>query len=94
MTAEELADSTRGVENIRLRDTRPLTSSQQHDWDRSRRGPGRRKAASAKAARVFITIKPELLAAADAYAAKKGMTRAELFARGLASVLPSRRAGA
>src|SRR5690242_19630635 len=45
--------------------------------------PGRRgrprKPASEKAARVLITMEPELLAAADAAADKRGLTRAGLI---------------
>jgi hypothetical protein len=36
---------------------------------------------------VLVTIAPDLLAAADGYARRQGISRAELFARGLAAVL-------
>jgi len=89
MTAAELAEATRALETVRFEDTHPMTAAQRRNWAASRRGPGRpRKPAAEKAARVLVTLKPQLLADADAYAAKQGITRAELFARGLAAVLP------
>jgi hypothetical protein len=89
MTAADLAAATQGLEKVRFEDTRPMTAAQRRDWERSRHGPGRpRKAAGEKAARVLVTLKPQLLAEADAYAAEEGISRAELFARGLKAVLP------
>jgi hypothetical protein len=91
MTVAELAQATRDLDKVRFDDTQPMTAAQRRNWTTSRRGPGRpRKPAAEKAARVLVTLKPQLLADADAYAAKQGVTRAELFARGLAAILPSK----
>lgn len=91
MTVAELAEATRELDNVRFEDTKQMTAAQRRNWTASRRGPGRpRKPPGEKAARVLVTLKPQLLADADAYAAKQGLTRAELFARGLAAILPTK----
>jgi hypothetical protein len=48
---------------------------------RDRGRPGR--APGQKAGRVILTIRPPLLAEADAFARRHGLSRSELFARGL-----------
>ena len=89
MTAAEMAGATRDLETVRFEQTRPMTAAQRRNWTESRRAGGRpRKPAAEKSARVLVTLKPQLLA--DAYAAKQGISRAELFARGLAAILPGR----
>ncbi len=40
-----------------------------------------------KSARVLVTLAPKLLAEADGYAKREGISRAELIARGLTVVL-------
>jgi hypothetical protein len=45
------------------------------------------KPAGEKAAWVLVPIAPDLLTAADAYAQREGVRRAELFARGIVEVL-------
>jgi hypothetical protein len=88
MKAMRLAEASKKLEGIRFEQTRELTAAERALWDQARRSPGRpRKAAGEKAARVLVTIAPSLLAEADAYAVRHGISRAELFARGLLAVL-------
>jgi hypothetical protein len=89
MEAMHLVEASKKLEGIRFEKTRDLTPAERASWEQAKRGPGRpRKPAGEKAARVLVTISPRLLAAADAYAQREGISRAELFARGLAAVLP------
>jgi hypothetical protein len=88
MKAMRLAEASKKLEGIQFEQTRDLTPAERALWDQARRGPGRpRKAAGEKAARVLVTVAPRLLAEADAYAHRHGISRAELFARGLVAVL-------
>ena len=88
MKAMGLAASSKKLEGIEFDQTRELTPAEKALWDRAKRGPGRpRKPASEKAARVLVTVEPALLAAADAYARHHKISRAELFARGLAAIM-------
>jgi len=83
-----LAEASKKLEGIGFEQTRELTPGERASWDRARRGPGRpRKSAAEKAARVLVTIAPSLLAKADGYAQRQGISRAELIARGLMAVL-------
>lgn len=94
MTAEELAEATKDLENLRFEDTRPLNAEERALWNRMKRASGRpRKAAGEKAARVLVTVAPDLLKEADAYAKKEGITRSQLVAQGLMSVIRRRKAG-
>jgi hypothetical protein len=88
MKSMRLTEASKKLQGIRFEQTRELTPAERAQWDRAKRGPGRpRKAAGEKAARVLVTIAPDLLAAADAYARREGISRAELFARSLVGVL-------
>jgi hypothetical protein len=88
MKAMRLAEASKKLEGIGFDQTRALMPSERASWERAKRGPGRpRKSVGEKAARVLVTIAPDLLAAADGYARRQGISRAELFARGLAAVL-------
>jgi len=92
MKAMRLAEASAKLEDIGFEQTRALTPDERAAWNQARRGPGRpRKPAGEKAARVLITIAPDLLAAADDYAQREGVTRAELFARGLQQILVKHR---
>lgn len=94
MTAEELAEATKDLENLSFEDTRPMNARERREWEAFKRSPGRpRKAAGEKAARVLVTVAPELLKEADAYAKKEGITRSQLFAQGLKSIMRRRKAG-
>jgi hypothetical protein len=65
------------------RDTQPLSGKDRAMWEAARRGRGRpRKSPDAKAVPVRVTFEPELLSRVDAYTKARGMTRAELLARG------------
>jgi hypothetical protein len=88
MKTMRLAEASKKLEGIRFEETRELTSAEKAMWEQARRGPGRpRKAPGEKAARVLVTIAPDLLAQADAYAQRHDISRAELFARGLVTIL-------
>jgi hypothetical protein len=88
MKVMRLAEASKKLEGIGFDQTRLLTLDERASWDQARRGPGRpRKPAGEKAARVLMTIAPDLLATADGYAKREGTSRAEVFARGLVAVL-------
>jgi hypothetical protein len=88
MKAMRLADASEKLAGINFNRTRQMTPAEQAAWSAARRGPGRpRKPAAEKAARVLVTLAPELLAAADGYAQREGISRAELIARGILGVL-------
>jgi hypothetical protein len=76
MTREELdAESDQYDVEFSAIGARRIANSQPHPKKRGRP----RKLASEKAARVLITMTPKLLAAADAAAGKRGLTRAALI---------------
>lgn len=92
MKALGLAEASKHFEGVTFGKTRKLTVAEQGLWERAKRGPGRpRKSAADKAARVLVTIAPTLLARADGYARREGISRAQLFARGLTAVLATDR---
>ena len=63
---------------------RTMTARERRRWERAKRGRGRpSKAPGQKAVRVLLTIQPPLLAEADAFARRHGLSRSELFARSL-----------
>ena len=87
-----LAEASKKLEGIGFGETRDLTPAERSTWEQARRGPGRpRKAIGEKAARVLVTLAPDLLAAADGYARREGISRAELIARGLVTILAKER---
>jgi hypothetical protein len=65
---------------------RPLTAGEKARWERTRRGRPK-KPPGTKAARVLFTIEPALLKQADQFARSHGLTRAELIATGLRTVM-------
>ncbi|MBI4586367.1 MAG: hypothetical protein HY717_20350 [Planctomycetes bacterium] len=85
MTASELADATREFDKPSPPGRfRPMTARERRQWERAKRGRGRpSKAPGQKAVRVLLTIQPTLLAEADAFARRHGLSRSDLFARGL-----------
>jgi hypothetical protein len=86
-----LVQASKKLEGIRFDKTRELTPAERALWGRAKRGRGRpKKPAEERVARVLVSIAPDLLAAADAYAQRQRISRAELFARGLQAVLPRR----
>ncbi len=83
-----LTEASKKSEGIGIERTRELTAGERASWNRAKRGPGRpRKSAAEKAARVLVTIAPSLLAKADSYARRQGISRAEWIARGLVAVM-------
>jgi len=76
MTREQLdAESNRYDREFSATRSKRVANSRPHPKKRGRPS----KPESEKAARVLITMTPELLAAADAAAGKKGLTRAGLI---------------
>jgi hypothetical protein len=86
--AERDAEVARFDKEIRFEDTRPLSAESRLLWERARQARGRPKKA-AKAARVLITVEPELLSLADRFARRHGLSRSEMIARGLHLVMGS-----
>jgi hypothetical protein len=83
-----LAEASKKLVGIGFDQMREMTPAEQALWAHAKRRPGRpRKPADEKAARVLVTLAPDLLAAADGYAQREGISRAELIARGLLTVL-------
>jgi hypothetical protein len=66
----------RGITPEKLR---PLTPGQRRRWEAAKRGRPR-KAPGTKAVPTLITVEPNLLRRADAYAKKAGLSRSQLFA--------------
>jgi len=88
MKAMRLVEASKKLAGINFDRTRQMSPAERAAWSEARRGPGRpRKAPGEKAARVLVTLAPALLAAADGYAQREGISRAELIARGLLTVL-------
>jgi hypothetical protein len=79
----------RGVPANRLK---PLSRDDLALWRTAKRGRPR-KHASAKSVPVQVTFEPKLLKQIDAYTASKGITRAELLARGAELAMSRRDSG-
>ena len=61
---------------------RPLTPAQQGRWEAAKRGRPK-KPPGTKAVPTLITVDPQLLRRADAYAKKAGLSRSQLFSDAL-----------
>jgi len=90
MTSEELDAEVAPYDEpfAALRESKPLSPADRALLRRAKRKGGRPKVGQG-AKRVLITVERGLLKKADAYAKGKGMTRSELIARGLRSVIGS-----
>lgn len=86
MNAEELADATKGLDQLSFEDTRPLSGANREWWERSKRRANGSKGGKQSRA-VLITVEGGLLARADRLAERAGLSRSELFARGLRALL-------
>jgi hypothetical protein len=75
----------------RLARSRPLTASERRQWkrfkDKSPRRPRGKKSEASQT--ISLIVEKRLLRQADAYAKRHGISRAELVARGLQTVLKS-----
>jgi hypothetical protein len=85
-TLDELRAEGKLLQHTKLSDLRPLSPEMREQWERAKRGRGRPRKL-VKAARILITIEPELLAMTDAVAKKRKLTRAALIAEGLRMVI-------
>jgi hypothetical protein len=82
--AEKEAVAARLAKGTDYKDTRPLSARDKALWEAAKRGRGRPpKPAGTKVRRVNLTFDPALLAKMNAYARAKGISRAELVARGV-----------
>jgi hypothetical protein len=90
MTAEELdAEVARyDAPFVALKESKPLSAADRAVLRRARKKGGRPRVGEG-ANRVLITVERGLLRRADSYAKRKGMSRSELIARGLKSILGS-----
>ncbi len=89
MSDEELdAEVARFDREIPLSEMKPLTSAMRAVLRRAKRKGGRPRIGEG-ADRVLITVERGLLRRADSYAKRKGISRSQLIARGLQSVLGS-----
>ncbi len=61
---------------------RPLTAQQRGRWEAAKRGRPK-KPPGTKAVPTLITVEPQLLRRADAYAKKAGLSRSQLFSDAL-----------
>ena len=89
MTTAELREATREFDEpmVLERKSRPLTAQERAEYKRAvKRG---RPKIGRGAKRVLITVEGGLLERADAFAERNGMTRSQLIARGLESVMGS-----
>ena len=68
-------------------ETRPLSAAMRREWEKAKRRRGRPRSGEG-AKPVYVTIERALLRRADNYAKAQGLTRAQLVAKGLMSVLP------
>jgi hypothetical protein len=79
--AERDADVKALERGVSYDDTRPMSKRTRALWELAKRGPGRPpKAPGEKAERILISIEPQLLALAEAYASSNGLDRSKLFA--------------
>jgi hypothetical protein len=84
--AERDEEVARFEKGIRYEETRPLSAKSRLLWERARQARGRPPKPT-KAARVLITVEPELLSLADRFARRNGLSRSEMIARGLHLVM-------
>lgn len=77
--------STLSTEALLAR-TRPMTNVERARWKIARQSKLSKRLVQ-KPARVLVRIDPNLLEEADGYARQHGLTRAELIANGLRSVM-------
>ena len=66
---------------------KPLSPEMRNQLNRAKRRGRPAKRAEERSARVLVTLPPELLRKADAYAHRHRMSRAALFAQGIATVI-------
>jgi hypothetical protein len=79
-----VAEYERGVPRSELR---PLTKAERARWERVKQGRRGRPKVGKGVRVISLSVERGLLERADSYAQENGLTRAQLFARGLAAVL-------
>jgi hypothetical protein len=89
LTAAELAGATRQYDEpfAAIRESRPMTSAERARYRKTiKRG---RPRIGKGASKVYISMERGLLRKADAYAKTQGISRSELIARGVRSLIGS-----
>lgn len=86
MNAAELAEATKGAEDLGFEDTAPLTPEMAVAWDRVKRGRGRPKVGEG-AERVLISMEKRLLRITDELARRMGLDRSKLIAHAVRELL-------
>jgi hypothetical protein len=85
LNLEELREATKEFDREFV-PTKPLTPAMKAQWERAKRKRGRPvKGGGAKV--ISLSVERGLLDRADALAKEQGMSRADLFARGIHAVL-------
>jgi hypothetical protein len=90
MTAAELREATKQFDDPAHQppSLRPTTKDQEQQRRARRKGGRPRKGLGAKT--ISLTVEKGLLSRSDSYAKRLGISRAELFQRGLQSILPAK----
>jgi hypothetical protein len=88
MTTAQLREATREYDReIPLSETRPMTAKERADWKHFqallRKEERAKRRLLAKASAVRLHVEPRLLARADDFAKRTGMTRDAVFCRGV-----------
>lgn len=86
MTVTELAEATKGAENIEFEDTKPLSPEMAVAWEQAERGRGRPRVGEG-AEKVLISMEKRLLIVTDALAKRKGLDRSKLIAQAIREML-------
>jgi hypothetical protein len=89
LTTDELREATKEFDEplVMERLSRPMSQKERAAYLAAIKGP--KANAPRRGRRVLITVQPELLRRADAYAKRQGLTRSELFAHGLQALMGS-----
>jgi hypothetical protein len=91
MTNAERDSEAKTLERgVSFDETRPLSNRSKALWTLAKRGPGRPpKPPGEKAERILISIEPQLLALAEAYASSNGLDRSKLFSLSVQAFIAS-----
>jgi hypothetical protein len=88
----DLAALDRLAHGITPEKLRPLTPEQRRRWEAAKRGRPS-EAAGTRAVPTLITVEPDLLRRADAYAKRAGVSRSQLFADAVRRKIDARAEG-
>jgi hypothetical protein len=71
----------------RMEETKPLSAKERQQWQRILRKDRMKQRRPNQTMRVSVQVKPSLLSRLDAYAKSHGLSRSELFSRGVERIL-------